>query len=92
MNDETAGCIFPDLDSQAILLNLEFRQIVLAHEIEDLLQLLDVDDQCVIGNCRIAELQNCRKEGSKVMFLDAFTFCNPAILQSCNLIAPAVSL
>ena len=90
MNHEAAGRVFPDFDSQTLLLNLEFRQVVLAHEIEDLLQLLDVDDQCVIGNCRIAELQNCRKEGSKVKFLDAFPFCNPAILQSCNLITPTV--
>ena len=92
MNRQAAGCVFPHLDSKTLLFDLEFRQVVLAHEIEDLLQLLDVDDQGAIGNCRIAELQNCRKEGSKVNFLDAFTFCNSAILQSCNLIAPAVPL
>src|SRR5688572_16653790 len=45
MNHQTTACVFPDLDSQTFLLDLEFRQVVLAHEIEDLLQLLDVDDQ-----------------------------------------------
>ena len=53
MNHEGAGHVFPDLDSQTLLLNLEFRQVVLAHEIEDLLQLLDVDDQSAIAIIRI---------------------------------------
>jgi hypothetical protein len=87
-----AGGIFPNLDSQTLLLDLELREVVLTHEIEDLLQLLDVDDQCAIGNCRMAGWQNCRKEGSKVECLEAFTFCNPAILQFCNLIAPVILL
>jgi hypothetical protein len=33
----------------------------------------------------MAELQNCRKERSKVAKFVAFPFCNPAILQFCNL-------
>ena len=45
MHHEAATGILADLDSQTFLLDLEFRQVVLAHKIEDLLQLLDVDDQ-----------------------------------------------
>ena len=52
MNHEGAGHVFPDLDSQTLLLDLEFRQVVLPHEIEDLLQLVDVDGQSVIANLR----------------------------------------
>jgi hypothetical protein len=33
----------------------------------------------------MAELQNCRKERAKAVDLAAFPFCNPAILQFCNL-------
>ena len=35
------------------------------------------------GDCRIAELQNCRKGGRKEAS-DPFPFCTPAMLSSCN--------
>ena len=91
MNQKAPGCVFPDLDSQTLLFDLEFRQVVLAHEIEDLLQLLKVDYQCVIGNCRIAELQNCRIATCRKT-VATIPSCNPAILQIRNFIAPAIRL
>ena len=45
--------VFANLQPQAIMLDFEFGELVLAHEIEDLLQLLDVDDQSAIAIIRI---------------------------------------
>ena len=60
MNHDAAGSVFSDLDSQTFLLDLEFRQVVLAHEVEDLLQLLDVDGQSVIANLRTWGFEDLR--------------------------------
>ena len=80
MNHQAAGCVFPDLDSQTVLLDLEFRQVVLAHEIEDLLQLLDVDGQCVMENLRIWGFEDLRIFSR--LLRQILRFIDPYILKS----------
>ena len=53
MSRNAAGGILAHLQPQSLVLDFEFGQLVLAHEIEDLLQLLDIDNQCVIVNLRM---------------------------------------
>ena len=42
MSHNAAGCVLAHLQPQSLVLDLELGQLVLAHEIEDLLQLLEL--------------------------------------------------
>jgi hypothetical protein len=58
MRRQSRGWVFAHLDAQTLLFDFELREVVLAHEIEDLLQLIDVDGQGTIVNLSARSLDS----------------------------------